>query len=523
MDPTNEELQGFANLDDVVQWIGMAPPLLAGLRTAAGDFRLLREIVLVPGHAWDAAVTATRVALPPAEEGGPAPDPADRAPNALELGQIASLRRVARLRLGLPPEEPRAGAGRGAGAPGAAAEAQAAGGAEGGGAAGHAPGGAPAALQQRKVRLSQVFDQADDTEIVPWTPARTRAVLAAFKAANDGEDPEPEEEVSPDQLAALEHRLAQGLAPCPDFGVWRPFGQRLARALKLVVHHVTPGGDYVPYEVAGPPSYNEWKAAFQVFSVGMRALQAATATRLNMYANRIARFNEVYGHVCWWLVAQADQRMRSEHMERIRRQAEEERNAATAAGQPHPMDPRMPWDYCFKIAAQDRRFWDEELDRKCVLYITHLKTQKQLSDAGFGDIDAAGRRSAGGGGATASSGAGGGRGDRGRPAPRKRPRHNDGPGADGGESHRGPGAKARPGRAPAASKAKGAGRGRARGPDGRHRVNDAGVEICWAWNHREDGCADVCAQARAHVCEWCRSSQHRSIQCPKRPPGWAPP
>ena len=52
--------------------------------------------------------------------------------------------------------------------------------------------------------MSAIFDQVDDTEITPWTPARMRSVMAAFKASNDDEEPEPDEEVSVDQLAALE-------------------------------------------------------------------------------------------------------------------------------------------------------------------------------------------------------------------------------------------------------------------------------------------------------------------------------
>lgn len=42
MDPTHDELAAFATFADVVNWIGMAEPVLAGLRTSAGDFRLLR-------------------------------------------------------------------------------------------------------------------------------------------------------------------------------------------------------------------------------------------------------------------------------------------------------------------------------------------------------------------------------------------------------------------------------------------------------------------------------------------------
>jgi hypothetical protein len=147
--------------------------------------------------------------------------------------------------------------------------------------------------------MSTVFDQADDSEVSTLIHARMRAVMAAYKAANDGEDPEQDEEVSADQLAALEHRLACGATPYPDFGVWCPYGHRLARALKLTVHHITPGGDYTPYEVAGTPSFIEWLAAFRVFSVAMRALRAASATRLLMHRNRVQKLNETYGHGCW--------------------------------------------------------------------------------------------------------------------------------------------------------------------------------------------------------------------------------
>ena len=204
--------------------------------------------------------------------------------------------------------------------------------------------------------MSAIFDQADDTEITPWTPARMRSVMAAFKASNDDEEPEPDEEVSVDQLAALEFKLATGAAPCPDFGVWRPFGTRMARALKLTAHHLTPGGDYVPYEVPGPPDFGAWQAAFRVFSTAMRAMQAATHTRLLMYAKKNERFNDTYGALCWWLVAQADQRMRSEHMERIRRRLELEKQVAAATGNVHPLDKAMPWDLCFKEAASDTKF-----------------------------------------------------------------------------------------------------------------------------------------------------------------------
>ena len=306
-------------------------------------------------------------------------------------------------------------------------------------------------------------------------------------------------------MAALEHRLNSGAGPCPVFGIWRPYGQRLARQLKLTVHHITPGGDYVPYEVAGPPSFAEWLAAFRVFSVATRALQAASHTRLLMYQGRIQKLNDAYGHVCWWLVAQADQRMRGEHLERIRRRAEEERASALAAGAPHPFGPEKPWDYCFKAAAADRSFWEEELDRKCMLLITHLKSQRQLMDNGH-VVDFVGSNA----------------GLRSNELQGKRGR------ADSGQ---GQASRARQPAKQLTKKAakdgggkggKAGGKGRAKQPDGRWRVSESGVEICYLWSHSEAGCADVCANSRAHICEWCRSAKHRSVGCPNKPSGWTP-
>lgn len=168
----------------------MNQPLRDAIRRAMGDIRLVREGVLIPTAAWDAAVVnmlRVHEGIPPAEDAADAePTIAERAPFSLELGQIASARRVARLCLGMPPEEARAGASSGGGVASVTEE-----GAMGQRAA--AAGNTSGAAQARKLRLLQVFDQVDDTEIVPWTPARTRAVLVACKAANDGEDPEPEE------------------------------------------------------------------------------------------------------------------------------------------------------------------------------------------------------------------------------------------------------------------------------------------------------------------------------------------
>lgn len=323
--------------------------------------------------------------------------------------------------------------------------------------------------------------KSSNTEITPSSPARTRAVLAAFKAASDGEEPAPEEEVTGDQLAAFEHRLGQGAAPCPDFGVWSPFGQRLAaparsrcttsRPAPTTSRTNSPG---LASPSGSPPTAFSWSGC----------------GRSTPRPKRIT--------------------MRSELMGRIRRTAEEELHAAVAAVQPHPFDPKLP---CLKAAAQDRVFWGEELDRKCVLSITHLKMQKQLAAAtGTSRRAAAPEEEAQPPGpaqaeeaepSTASA--------RARGPPKKRQRA-----ADYATSC----ADAMPKRMPmskSVAKANGVGRGKAWFPGSRYRVSDVGTKICWFWNHSGAGCAEVCANGTAHVCESCCSSRHRRVQCSHKP------
>ena len=137
-----------------------------------------------------------------------------------------------------------------------------------------------------------------------------------------------------------------------------------------------------------------------------------------------------------------------------------------------------------------------------MLFITHLKTQKQLMDSGHGAE--LGERGNSGSGDRKASRTRGGRGDgddQHVPVPKKKAAAAK-TGKEGGD--------------------KGGYKGKAKQPDGRFRVDGSGKEICWRWNHSEDGCAEICQNGRAHVCEWCRSYKHRSIACPQKPTGWTP-
>ena len=206
--------------------------------------------------------------------------------------------------------------------------------------------------------------------------------------------------------------------------------------------------------------------------------------------------------------------MRSEQMERIRRRLELEKTIATAGGSTHPLDAAIPWDLCFKEAASDTRYWDEELHAKAVLYITHIKLKLQLTDPGHGMGESSVRAGAAG---RSQSHQGEG------PANKRKKTSNSGRGGGRGAGHKSDSHSRSASMAPSgSSKGHGKSKGKAKQADGRFRVDTAGNEICWNWNKGESGCSEICAAGRAHVCEWCRSSNHRSFQCLQKAPGWKP-
>jgi hypothetical protein len=102
MDPSAAELQAMADLEAVSDWVGLAANVREAVDVAFGSLTLLRNVVLIPRIAWDQAVMTLRIF---GQVAGEAQPPIERPPKAVELGQVESLRRVCRLRLGLPATE----------------------------------------------------------------------------------------------------------------------------------------------------------------------------------------------------------------------------------------------------------------------------------------------------------------------------------------------------------------------------------------------------------------------------------
>ena len=82
-----------------------------------------------------------------------------------------------------------------------------------------------------------------------------------------------DEEISRDQLTALDSRVLAGGAPYADFAVWRPYGARLQRTMKFVAQVIGTDGEWHKKEIAGPQNFLEWEKCYRVFRIGALVLE----------------------------------------------------------------------------------------------------------------------------------------------------------------------------------------------------------------------------------------------------------
>ena len=52
---------------------------------------------------------------------------------------------------------------------------------------------------------------------------------------------------------------------------------------------------------------------------------------------------------------------------------------------------------------------------------------------------------------------------------------------------------------------------------GKQSKDASGIETCYSWRFRQGSCKgdNACPSYRAHCCQWCRSTQHRTMDCPQ--------
>ena len=200
------------------------------------------------------------------------------------------------------------------------------------------PVGPPPAgkAEGRKVKFSALIDSTDDTEAAAATKDQLKEWYANYAALKHG-NPLVDKEPSPDQLAAMHHRIViLGLEPYADFSLLTPHGRRMAKVLRHRSWLPQEDGSYKPVEVPGPDSYATWALCFDVYEVillmlrfpraeGMEAAPfVVTPIAIEAYYKMFQELCKEFPD-CWHLCQKAEDRCRAEHFPRLWRKLEAER------------------------------------------------------------------------------------------------------------------------------------------------------------------------------------------------------
>ena len=137
-----------------------------------------------------------------------------------------------------------------------------------------------------------------------------------------------------------------GAVPFADFSIFGPYGQLLLRKQTFLSYHLSPAtGDWVRREQPGPSSFHDWYRIWKCYRAGMLLLQCVEAERLDAYSEMVRGFVQQYGEDAWPFISRADVRMRSKHLDRLRR----ELRASPAYG----FQEDHPWSACYAASLKE--------------------------------------------------------------------------------------------------------------------------------------------------------------------------
>ena len=123
--------------------------------------------------------------------------------------------------------------------------------------------------------------------------------------------------------------------------------------------------DRPPWHIGGP-----------LFSRSTALLDLAPLEILDNFRESVRSHTSLYDGA-WFVVDNADVRMRSELFKRLRRRAERDHADVGSAGSTSNYDPAKPWG---TLAVADTEWWNENLHRPAILYLTRIKSAAAVED-----------------------------------------------------------------------------------------------------------------------------------------------
>ena len=360
LDPTTEELNSITTLQLALQWPGITDALRDGLFAVLGTPTVIRDIAFVGVADWQSALDSVQLTV------GAGDAAVVRALNGIERGKLVSLRRVARLRVGLTPGDPDPVAAppptqtisqHSIGSHGSTQQDQA--------------GGAG-----RNLKLSHLVDTTLDSTLVSLPSSTVRKLFEKYEI-REGAKPSRAIEPTVDQLSAIQQLVDSDVAPYVDFSLFGPYGRRMLEHLTYFAFVSNPDGSWIRRELAGPNAYSIWYTSWRVLRTAFILLDLADPAHLDNYSDHIRALDTRYGRECWFIVYTGDKRMRSEQFERIRRDIESEHSRDPIG---RPVDTKRPWNEVLRRAVLDREFWEDTVKEPAMLFLNRTTTAAAAID-----------------------------------------------------------------------------------------------------------------------------------------------
>ncbi|CAE8629493.1 unnamed protein product, partial [Polarella glacialis] len=379
--PSVTELAALTTVSSLWMYVQLDESVWNAFSAKVGGITSVRVLAAMPADLLKTGIAALRIPLT-----APA-TPSVREATPVEVIQVGLIWRIARQSVGLPDVDPLQVLGGSSSAPQPASSA--------------APSNTPHYMQtplespSKRVKTSAVLDQADDTEI----QVRSSALMMQHFANHvevTGAEPLSEVEPTPEQVSAMFERIVvRSEAPYADFSVLTPFGQRLQRTMKTRSWLLQQDGTWKALDVPGPPTFEAWQSCFRVYKAILFMLRydqdavpgpgsqaprkIVSPASIEMYYENFRALSHEFPEA-WHLCMSAEDRMRGEHLERIKRLLDR----ALLQGQV-PLgivyNAANPWDGVFQYAAQDAAFWDANVRRPALTFLARNRQVPRFEDA----------------------------------------------------------------------------------------------------------------------------------------------
>eukprot|EP00435_Cladocopium_sp_Y103_P023330 s454_g5.t1 len=332
-------------------------------------------------------------------------------------------------------------------------------------------------LQEGRMKLSQVADQADESEFVVMSESAKAQYYTKYVAKVGGLPADSE-----------------------DPTVFVPFAKRHLKSQKYQSFVMQEDGSFLARMVPGPACFAHWQASYRVLRTTLIMTDVISLAHLMEWETMVERLARQYPD-CWGLIAAAEDRARGEFMAKtlakIRLEIEQ------GGTPPLGWNGESPWDTVWGRVLRDRDFWAEQVHMPAISWASKgqkgkpLTPEEQLAEAAL----PGGRQSLQPEWETQEPNVQGKRRNQARREARKRKWRSD---KEELQSYR-----------------KGSRNGEGKGSGKQGSKNGSKEEACFAWNNGNGLCSGLAPGekcrgkvARAHVCTACGSPGHPSKDCP---------